>query len=537
MRKLLIGLLLCSVLFCGESTITLNYSPADFTVRADNEFVHIIMDGGIIIGSAGEPEILTVPVHILLPPGENAIGVKNIDVEYDKLANDILLAPFSPPVIRPMPGISQNISPTEPNPEIYSQNKWFPQNSVDFAGNGNLSGYSIAELIIKPIRYNPITKEVEYIRSLTITVEHLPGKILAPAVRSPRSKQIFENIVRRLVNNPQCLNFYSAVQPMDVGAKDYLIIAPDETWATEDTLFRLRLSIRRQGWNDTLITATEIDASYSGIDLPEKIRNCIKSVWESDGIASVLLVGDESLLDVRHTFAMDCEAGFYEDENDIPCDLYFSDLDGNWNANGNDIFGEISDSVDLYTDVLVGRVSVDDLSEFSGWLGKYITYVENTPGGFGAEALFLGQILWYSPYTDGGESKDMVRDEALPEHFSLLRLYESLGNENIGTVTNALNAGYGVINHDGHASYGSMGVGGYDYFTNDDADALFNYPYCGVLYSIGCWPAAFDYNCIAEHFFTNPDGGVVAFVGNSSCLLYTSPSPRDLSTSRMPSSA
>ena len=30
---------------------------------------------------------------------------------------------------------------------------------------------------------------------------------------------------------------------------------------------------------------------------------------------------------------------------------------------------------------------------------------------------------------------------------------------------------------------------------------------------------------------------VVSAMGNSTCLLYTSPSPRDLSTSRMPSSA
>ena len=42
--------------------------------------------------------------------------------------------------------------------------------------------------------------------------------------------------------------------------------------------------------------------------------------------------------------------------------------------------------------------------------------------------------------------------------------------------------------------------------------------------------------------FSNYDGGVILFgvddEGNSKgCLLYTSPSPRDLSTSRMPSSA
>ena len=32
-------------------------------------------------------------------------------------------------------------------------------------------------------------------------------------------------------------------------------------------------------------------------------------------------------------------------------------------------------------------------------------------------------------------------------------------------------------------------------------------------------------------------GLLIVFTGNGNCLLYTSPSPRDLSTSRMPSSA
>ena len=37
--------------------------------------------------------------------------------------------------------------------------------------------------------------------------------------------------------------------------------------------------------------------------------------------------------------------------------------------------------------------------------------------------------------------------------------------------------------------------------------------------------------------YTNPNYSAVATLADSTCLLYTSPSPRDLSTSRMPSSA
>ena len=46
-------------------------------------------------------------------------------------------------------------------------------------------------------------------------------------------------------------------------------------------------------------------------------------------------------------------------------------------------------------------------------------------------------------------------------------------------------------------------------------------------------------NLSTEQVLMSAEGGFIAygFPGNDTCLLYTSPSPRDLSTSRMPSSA
>ena len=42
---------------------------------------------------------------------------------------------------------------------------------------------------------------------------------------------------------------------------------------------------------------------------------------------------------------------------------------------------------------------------------------------------------------------------------------------------------------------------------------------------------------LADRFADRPVGGAILFTDGNLCLLYTSPSPRDLSTSRMPSSA
>jgi len=39
----------------------------------------------------------------------------------------------------------------------------------------------------------------------------------------------------------------------------------------------------------------------------------------------------------------------------MPTDIYFSNLDGNWNANQNQIWGEINDNTDLIPEVHIGR--------------------------------------------------------------------------------------------------------------------------------------------------------------------------------------
>ncbi len=80
----------------------------------------------------------------------------------------------------------------------------------------------------------------------------------------------------------------------------------------------------------------------------------------------------------------------------------------------------------------------------------------------------------------------------------------------------ALNEGTAHFLHSGHAWYTVMGCGDGDLY-RWDVVALSNGSRQPLVYSIGCWPAAFDLPeaCIAERFLQNPNGGAVAFVGNN----------------------
>ncbi len=138
-----------------------------------------------------------------------------------------------------------------------------------------------------------------------------------------------------------------------------------------------------------------------------------------------------------------------------------------------------------------------------------------SPGGCELDMLFLADVLWSDPFTNSGESKDLIDSLYIPDRYDpIKKLYEVLGNQSYTTTMNALNEGYNIINHDGHANHSSMSVGT-GYLMESDMDALTNGPRYSIMFSIGCFPASFDLDCIAEHFLVNPNGGGVAFIGNS----------------------
>jgi hypothetical protein len=120
----------------------------------------------------------------------------------------------------------------------------------------------------------------------------------------------------------------------------------------------------------------------------------------------------------------------------------------------------------------------------------------------------------------------MIDDYYVPPRFDpISKLYERDGNEDAQSVLDSMDSGFNFMNHAGHANYPVLCTGP-DKIWNEDIDGLTNSPrFSGVLYSVGCWPAAIDYDCIGEHFVNNPNGGGF-FVGNSRYDWYTPSLPR-----------
>ena len=120
-------------------------------------------------------------------------------------------------------------------------------------------------------------------------------------------------------------------------------------------------------------------------------------------------------------------------------------------------------------------------------------------------------------------------------------------------VTDQINQGVTLTSFFGHSSTNQWSFNGL--FTGNDAANLNNVGRPTVVMQWGCWNAYYvspNEDSMGHRFMMEGEQGAVAVMGASTltdanserqlarlvfCLLYTSPSPRDLSTSRMPSSA
>jgi hypothetical protein len=220
----------------------------------------------------------------------------------------------------------------------------------------------------------------------------------------------------------------------------------------------------------------------------------LKTLPDSN-VQYVLLAGDTDIIPCRFAYAMTCSAFIYPGREDtMPCDLYYADLQGTWDLDGDGSYGEIEDSIDLYPDLFVGRAPVNTIAEAQKFVEKVLIYEKTPDLNYLNNAMFAADVLWWSPYTDQGIHKNKIEEESFPAYFEITKLYDSQGTLSPSAFKNALRQGQGLTNHDGHGWI----------------------PKYGILASIGCWTSAFDFNAIGESFVNSPNGGGIAFIGNSS---------------------
>jgi len=519
-RTILSALLVLAVLApataaATELTATVEVSPDDLSLERSRGFDVVRMGGALSTRTEGYPELPMELVRFAVPEGMAPVGVEVRVASRSELPGTYAVRPRQPEMPLSMQEMAQWMDPDE---TAYASQLPYPKDVCELLDHGNAGGQAIATVAFYPVQYVAARGKLllNERAEITLVLERSRATGRMPAARSPRAAEAAAERARALVVNPEDV-LVQAGPVAGRGEVDYLVITSpgyaDEFQVLADWKAHKALTTE-------VVTTSWIYANYTGVDEQEQIRNCIIDYYENKGTLWVLLGGDTGVVPARTVYAMTSGAGGPSDEDRIRCDLYYGDLDGDWNADGNEVYGQnATDEVDMYADLFVGRAPVDTETEAARFVNKTLTY-EGAPDGdtlptdYQLDMLFMAEVLWDNPWTDHAICKNMIDDDSVPERFDpITKLYQTSGNLSTSSAVSALNDGHNIVNHNGHAYTSVLSIGSGALY-NSHFDNLTNAPRYGLFYSMGCWSAAIDKNTIGEHWVNSSNGGGFAYIGN-----------------------
>lgn len=486
-------------LFAGNVEKT--YSFSNLSVTSRNGYDFIVMDHTLLSGITGEPAIPYHQVALLLPPGESAVELRFSGEELTPIPGIFHLWPQQP--VQPISKGSDNTF--RKNETVYQSNGNYPKLQTGNLFTAFLNGYSFALSTFTPVVYNPVTGSLSYYKRVTIQVVTQPDVKAAKALANlPASKNALQRALS-LAQNPASMALYPSKSPLK-SAYEILIITPQQFQEGYADLVNYYNSINRPA---QIATTELINSSMTGQDQQEKIRNYIIQEYQTNGIEQVILGGDIEHVPYRGFYCYVISGSGYEDFN-IPADLYYSALDGNWNTNGDNKWGEPGED-DLLPELSVGRMSFSTSQELENMVHKSVSY-QSTPVEEEMKHPFMvSEFLYDPPMTWGSDYLELLIDDHNDNGYfthgipSLVNTIDSLYDSpsySWGTtqLLNEINQGKSFIHHSGHSNSNyMMRLYNWD-ITNQNFSKVdgiqHNYQ---LMYTHGCICGAFDDNdCISE---------------------------------------
>jgi hypothetical protein len=208
------------------------------------------------------------------------------------------------------------------------------------------------------------------------------------------------------------------------------------------------------GFDAAMAVTDSIAARYNGCDSAEKLRNYLKAFYAAGG-RYAMLVGDETQVPIRYAYYYDTDVSPSVDKLMI-CDLYFADLSGDWDRDGDGIWGELTqDSPDCGPELLVGRLPFSTAAQVAAYTAKLRAYLFHPGDG---DASYLERALFFTSdqmrdYFEGGQQYRVAENFPATVVPDCERLAESPTGYDVAPTgpfpsqaLDALNSGYGMIN-------------------------------------------------------------------------------------------
>ena len=499
-------------LFLQVAMILMSVQASDISFSIDPDVVEVTefrgedvlsIPGGASPFVDGEPGLPGVRYSMVIPQGTFLE-----DVEVEVLSKVDLPGFFDVAPVLSVP-LNQQIPFVIPHSNSYN-NGVYPATAIQGINTGNKTGFRIASFTYVPFTWDPGTR----VLSLVTSANLLP--VTAPCTDAPQLSlsnmqvRTAASALESIVYNTEMIEAYSPEINSGVDGAPWVVIADEDMQTTLQSLIDHRATTH----GSAFISTQWIYENYTGRDTQEQIRNYLKDAYENQGLVYALIVGDYG--ETTRISGLQISTNVL---NSV-ADLYFADLDGTWDADNDNRFGELSDGVDYYTDVYVGRYSSDVAARVQVMVNRTVAYETTAPAGdWQTTALFpAGGLFFSSSYDYWGSFICDTVDARIPSSWTVHKLYEDASGHPNNQI-DLLNDGVSYCMPTGHGF--ENGIYWWDYAPEDmistaNYAGLTNNDMPPVFHSIACLAGSIkNVASIAERLMFRPQGGGVAIMFNS----------------------
>lgn len=415
----------------------------------------VLLDQGSSILQEGVPDIQKLTSSVIIPDNKTMQASSTI-LEFTALTN-ISIAPSKGNIMR-------NVDPaTVPftYSDIYSSDNFFPYSTTTLAEPYIIRDYRGQTIIINPVQYNPVTKELRIAKTLIVELTPNNNPVVNPINRTQPLTVVndqFDMMYQHLFLN------YSAVQNQTrytsiTESGRMLIICYDQYMDNMKPFVDWKM---QQGIEVDMVAKSVAGATATAI------KTYIQNYRTANtDFAFLLLVGDAP---------------------QVPCStIGGEDSDQN--------YGFLAGS-DHYPDILVGRFSASAATQVTTQVNRVLIY-EKTPdgGSWYKNGICIGSNQGagggYNGLADWDFERQMVRTPQLAYNYTTVsELYDgnhggadANGNPTAANLTPLINTGAGVINYTGHGDTQEIVT---CLFTNTEVDALTNTNKYPFIWIVGC---------------------------------------------------
>jgi hypothetical protein len=447
-------------------------SPGEFSIFKDEKgFDVIAMDGFASTTSPGDPMLVHQVYNVLLPPEATGADLKieivSADVQVLEGAYEIgPVGPLAPAADEPtvdefsaiMPikywGEDKNITDGR-NLDVYEKDANYPENYLKLLPLSEMRKWKFARLDFTPLQYNPDSKRLTLIKKVVVDISYKTSP--AAMDRDLAADTVMDDVAVALFTNYDEAKAWYDLKGMERDAEplatyDYVIITTNAIVANSARLNTFIAHKERLGYSVLVVTETNFIGltGQAPNHRAEKIRKWLINNYVAMGIKYVLLIGDprpyesgEGDIPMKMCWPRYAETSCTQ-YRDAPTDYFYADLTGNWDKNGDQIYGQwgvdypVSGGVDFTPEVYVGRIPVygTDYATLDRILLKIIEY-ETSPSTAWRKSALLPMSFSDSSTDGAGLSEQMRYDYLNPNGYSSWRMYKQ---GSVGSCANSVYA-------------------------------------------------------------------------------------------------